>query len=82
MGAFVDWDNTPRFKERSTIFIGVTPEKFKKYLKLQVKKSPGKNDFIFINAWNEWAESAYLEPDNIHGDLYLEAIKEVYLNNE
>ena len=32
---------------------------------------------ITINAWNEWSEGSYLEPDTIHGMKYLEAIKKV-----
>jgi hypothetical protein len=31
-----------------------------------------------INAWNEWTESSYLEPDMVHGLKYLQAIKEVF----
>jgi len=74
-GAFTDWDNTPRFKNRSAIFKYADPEKFHKYLLLQVKKS--KSDFVFINAWNEWAEGAYLEPDRKYGDKFLQSVKKV-----
>jgi hypothetical protein len=77
-GAFVDWDNTARYGNRATIFEGATPEKFEYWLKKLVSKVNKKNEneqLIFINAWNEWAESAYLEPDERCGFQYLEALK-------
>lgn len=78
-GAFVDWDNSARRGYDANIYYGSTPEKFKKYMKKLVKKAKEeyKKDIIFINAWNEWAEGAYLEPDKKNGYKYLEAIKEV-----
>lgn len=78
-GAFVDWDNSPRVGMKASICIGSTPEKFKNYLGILTQKciAEGNDRFIFINAWNEWAEGAYLEPDQDNGYQYLEAIKTV-----
>lgn len=75
-GAFVDWDNTPRNKN-GLCYTGATPEKFETYMTQLVKKvdQEYENKYIFINAWNEWAEGAYLEPDEKNGYGYLEAIK-------
>lgn len=75
LGAFTDWDNSPRFRDRGTIFRSVTPKKFQYYLTRQTQKSD--SGFLFINAWNEWAEGAYLEPDKMYGDEFLKAVKKV-----
>jgi hypothetical protein len=75
-GAFTDWDNSPRFGEKAAIFKNASSERFRDFLLMQARKS--KSEFIFINAWNEWAEGAYLEPDLKNGKSYLNAVKEVY----
>ena len=83
-GAFVDWDNTPRKGNKGRVYTGVTPEKFKKYLKEQVihARDIYKKDMIFIFAWNEWTEGGYLEPDEKNGTAFLEAIKSVLVETD
>lgn len=76
---FTDWDNTPRRGAKGIVVKGASPEKFKMYLE-EKKKMIEKyysNNYIFIFAWNEWAEGGYLEPDEKNGYGYLEAIRSV-----
>lgn len=78
LGSFVSWDNTARKGDKGIVMEGTTPEKFEKYMKLQ-KENLKKMDqkYIFINAWNEWAEGTYLEPDKKNGYQYLDVIKKI-----
>lgn len=80
-GAYVDWDNTARYGKRATIYRGARPERFQHWLerladKVRANQRP-EEQLILINAWNEWAESAYLEPDTRWGDRYLQAVRNV-----
>ena len=61
------------------IVIFLNPEIFKKYFRMQVEncRNQYRKDFMFMFAWNEWAEGGYLEPDEKFKDAYLRAIKEV-----
>lgn len=74
---FPDWDNTARRGETGTVFVGASPEKYASWLvsvgKKVQKDYPPECRFVFINAWNEWAEGAYLEPDKAYGYAYLNA---------
>lgn len=76
-GAFPAWDNTPRRGKDADVYYKSTPEKFKKYFREREKNAEQRYEipFLFINAWNEWAEGAHLEGDSINGMAYLEAIK-------
>jgi hypothetical protein len=76
LGCFSDWDNSPRKSYNSIIMQGASPEKFKKYFsRLFMKALEIGSPMLAINAWNEWAEGAYLEPDEKYGFSYLEAIR-------
>ena len=79
----MDWDNTPRRKMKGKVYVGATPDKFKKYFSRLIKKTKEeyKKDMIFVTAWNEWGEGSYLEPDERYGYGYLEAIKSALKEN-
>lgn len=77
-GAFVDWDNTARYVKRARIFKGASPERFEYWFRQLVAATaqrPAPEQLIFLNAWNEWAEGTYLEPDERHGSKYLQAVQ-------
>lgn len=79
----VGWDNTPRypqFGKSEVVHINNTPESFAAYMikaKAYVRNHPKQPKLIIINAWNEWVEGSYLEPDMRCGYGYLEAVKKV-----
>jgi len=74
------WDNSPRRKIATLILHGSTPELYEKWLANTCEKFEPfseEENFIFLNAMNEWAESNHLEPDLKWGLKYLEATKRV-----
>jgi hypothetical protein len=77
-GVFTRWDNTPRMNYAGMVCKKASPELFYKNL-LNIKETTsGKySEFIYVNAWNEWGEGCYLEPDTETGYQYLEKIKEI-----
>jgi ADP-heptose:LPS heptosyltransferase len=78
----VNFDNSPRlaFSPKCIITVNSTPAVYKEWLKEVIQKTQKEHDkksrFTFVLAWNEWAESAYLEPDLMYGYAYLQATKE------
>lgn len=73
---FPAWDNTARRGVDGWVLHGSSPEAYERWLRLAVERAaarPPSQRLVFINAWNEWAEGAYLEPDERHGRAYLEA---------
>ncbi len=75
------WDNTARKPNNSLIFHNARPSIYKKWLKdvseWTIRNMQQQERFVFINAWNEWAEGAHLEPDRRFGYSYLKATADV-----
>ncbi|HPS63366.1 MAG TPA: glycoside hydrolase family 99-like domain-containing protein, partial [Bacteroidales bacterium] len=79
-GAFPSWDNTARRADASTVYMHSSPELYKLYLKavigLTKRENAGDANLVFLNAWNEWAEGAHLEPDKKYGLRFLRATRD------
>jgi hypothetical protein len=86
------WDSSPRCPANAdwmtkrgypfgAVIVNNTPERFRDALlrakELALQRPPNER-IITINAWNEWGEGSYLEPDTVHGMKYLEAVREVF----
>lgn len=80
-GCMLQWDNTARRMETASIFHNFSIAAYKKWLldctDYVHKFQPTEEQIVFINAWNEWAEGTYLEPDEAYGTEYLEATRDV-----
>lgn len=74
------WDNSARRVNKTfTAFYNSTPTLYKDWLKKVLcifEPYSTEENFVFINAWNEWAEGNHLEPDIKWGRSYLLATKE------
>ena len=78
LGGLVNFDDTPRRGKHARIIENSSPELFEKYFRQLYHISCESNkELLFLNAWNEWGEGAYLEPDEENGYKYLEALKRV-----
>ena len=82
----VGWDNNPRFNDfRPGVMKNCTPENIEKALRMAkayADAHPGQPPLITVNSWNEWTETSYLEPDDLYGYGYLEAIRRVFLEHK
>lgn len=77
-GVCPSWDNEPRRRGRGTVLINSTPTAYSSWVRQVVQQTfqhvnAKEERFIFINAWNEWAEGAHLEPDRFYGYAWLQA---------
>lgn len=78
---FTGFDNTARRGANAIVMYGNTPDLFRKELervRSKMLQSERNHDLFFINAWNEWAEGNYLEPDMKNGYEYLKAVNDVF----
>ena len=77
-GVAPSWDNTPRQPLAHTTLEGALPERFQAYVEAKLQDAHeflhGDERLLFVNAWNEWAEGAHLEPDRMFEHDWLRAL--------
>ena len=66
------WDQTPRVSSRAFLAVNGTPANYEYWLAETIRKTAA-DQFVFINAWNEWAEGCHLEPDRRFQRQFLDA---------
>ncbi|WP_432970452.1 glycosyltransferase WbsX family protein [Dactylosporangium sp. CA-233914] len=86
----VGWDSSPRTVQsdrfnpglgypHTNIIADATPEQFGRALeKVRTFVERTNTPLVTINAWNEWTEGTYLEPDTVHRYGHLEQIRRVF----
>lgn len=85
-GVCPSWDNTARRKNRGTVFLNSSPALYRQWLENAIRDTQNrfeKSDerLVFINAWNEWAEGAHLEPDQRYGYAWLQATRDALISS-
>jgi lipopolysaccharide biosynthesis protein len=79
-GVMVNFDNTARRQSDPDIWYGSNPYTFRRWLDAAataVSRRKPDHRLVFVNAWNEWAEGATLEPSERYGSTYLLAVRDV-----
>lgn len=73
---FPSWDNTARRRVGATMFASARPELFQAWVREEADRARRRGlPFVFVNAWNEWAEGCHLEPCQQIGHGYLVALQ-------
>ncbi|KRE62286.1 glycoside hydrolase family 99-like domain-containing protein [Nostocoides sp. Soil756] len=78
------WDNTARKGRHGLALVGDTPERYGEWVEWASRTAPttpGGESLVFVNAWNEWAEGAHLEPDRERGNAFLKAHRNARLSS-
>ena len=84
-GVCPSWDNSARRKNKGTVFHNNCPKLFTRWLTNAFADTLTRFDqpdeqIIFVNAWNEWAEGAHLEPDQKYGYAWLQSVRDAHKN--
>ena len=82
--SMMGWDNAARRKNGWTTFYAYSLKSFYTWLRIILEEAHFKFEpeerFVFVNAWNEWAEGTYLEPDQKYGYANINTLSKALFN--
>lgn len=82
-GVCTAWDNSPRREQGASVFVNSNPDGYREWLTNALIDTKGRlpenERLVFVNAWNEWAEGAHLEPDVRYGYAWLKATRDALI---
>ena len=73
-----NWDSRPRAGSRAAVVTGKTPELFRALCRQSLKVPRGPLNTVIIEAWNEWGEGSFIEPDREWDFAFLDVVREVF----
>ena len=73
-----NWDSRPRHGDGAAVIRDKTPEKFRGHCEASLKYIDKRLNMAIIEAWNEWGEGSFLEPDKQFGFGFLDAVRSTY----
>ncbi|MBU4433955.1 MAG: glycoside hydrolase family 99-like domain-containing protein [Alphaproteobacteria bacterium] len=78
-GVMPSWDNEARKPGAGHVFHNAAPDLFHPWVEAALdctaRLAPPQERLVFVNAWNEWGEGAYLEPDRWFGHGSAQALR-------
>lgn len=73
-----NWDDRPRARQNARVITGKTPDLFEKHCRASLNYIDKRNNLAIIEAWNEWGEGSFIEPDKEFGFAFLDRVRRVY----
>lgn len=73
-----NWDDRPRARKNATVITGRTPDLFEQHCRASLTYIDPRNNLAIIEAWNEWGEGSFIEPDAEFGFAFLDRVRRVY----
>ncbi len=73
-----NWDDRPRARKNALVITGKTPDLFEKMCRKSLNFIDTSNNLALIEAWNEWGEGSFIEPDQEFGFAFLDRVRKVY----
>ena len=73
-----NWDDRPRARDNAAVITGKTPDLFEKMCRASLTYIDARNNLAVIEAWNEWGEGSFIEPDKEFHFEFLDRVRKVF----